>query len=386
MHGIIGSVKIVIASQAFKESLSAEDAAEAIAEGVRRVVPDAEMVLLPVADGGDDTLATLLKASGGKLVACQVTGPLGEPVQSAWGVLGDGQTAVVEAARACGLALTPEEGRNVLAATTFGVGQIIKAALDAGHTRIIIGVGGTATCDGGVGMAQALGARFLDAQGNELARGGGALLKLARIDLSTIDSRLRQCQVQVAVDVRNALCGPLGAAVTYGPQKGATPQMAEQLDQALARLDQVARYQLDLRMAHLPGAGAGGGLAFGLAAFLGASLLPGAELVCDAIGLDKALDGADYVITGEGRIDWQTAFDKAPSVVARHAAAKSVPVLGVAGSLGPGHEQLYALGFLDMLGIVRQDTSLQDAIMWAWPLLADVTERVLAAALAKASQ
>ena len=334
-------MRIVVAPQAFKESLSAREAAGAIARGVRRAFPSAEIVLLPVADGGDDTLETLVETTGGEYQEAQVTGPVGEQVRARWGVLGDGVTAVVEAAQACGMArIPPHYARDPSRTTTRGVGELVRHALDRGHRSIIVGVGGSATNDGGAGMAQALGVRLLDRRGREVGPGGAALAELESIDPSGRDPRIAEATVTVAVDVSNPLCGPQGAAATYGPQKGATPEMVELLDGALARMADVVLRDLGLEVRDLSGAGAAGGMGAGLVAFLGAELRPGADLVCEAVELERHVEGADLVIVGEGRLDWQTAFNKAPFAVARRARLRGVPVLALVGSLGPGHEKL----------------------------------------------
>ena len=362
-------MRIVVAPQAFKESLSARDAAEAIARGVRRVLPSADIALLPVADGGDDTLATLVDTTGGEYRDAQVTGPLGVQVRARWGVLGDGVTAVVEAAEACGLArMPPRHPRDPSRTTTRGVGELMRHALDRGHRRIIVGVGGSATNDGGAGMAQALGVRLLDREGRDLGPGGASLAELASIDASGRDPRLAEATVTVAVDVSNPLCGPQGAAATYGPQKGATPEMVELLDAALARMADVVQRDLGLDVRDLPGAGAAGGMGAGLVAFAGAELRPGADLVCEAVDLERHVQGADLVIVGEGRLDWQTAFNKAPFAVARRAQRHGVPVLALVGSLGPGHEKLATHGLDRVRAISPPDMPLAEALASA-PLL-----------------
>ncbi|MSQ12924.1 MAG: glycerate kinase [Dehalococcoidia bacterium] len=375
-------MKVLIAPNAFKGTLAAAAAADAMAEGVARAFPDAQVVKAPVADGGDGTLDVLVRATYGHLVATVATGPLGRKVQASWGVLGPPSqgAAMVESAQACGRALLRDDELDPFAATSRGVGEMVRAALDAGHRRIIVGVGGTATNDGGAGVAQALGARLLDAAGNELPPGGGALARLARIDLRGLDSRVASCELTVAADVTNPLCSPMGAAQTYGrqkfPQEMPPPGALEQLDQALARLDHVIRVQLGRSVGHLPGAGAGGGLGAGLLAFLGARIVSGAELVCDLVGIDAALDGADLVLTGEGRLDWQTAFGKAPGVVARRAAVREVPVIGVGGSLGSGYERLYGAGFARLGAIVQGSVTVEEALRNPAGLLAEATERV----------
>jgi glycerate kinase len=370
-------LKIIVAPGAFKGSLTASEAAQAIAQGVRRVFPSAGTVLLPVADGGDGTLEALVEATGGAYRRAQVSGPLREPVEALWGVLGDKDTAVIETARVCGLVLVPPARRDPRTTTTRGVGQLLRHAMDGGYRRFIVGMGGSATNDGGAGAAQGLGLRLLDAGGHDLPPGGAALLRLARIDASRLDPRISQSQITAATDVSNPLCGPLGAALVYGPQKGATPEVAELLDQALAHLAGVIRSDLGMDVTEMPRGGAAGGLGAGLAAFLGAKLEPGAELVCRALGLEARLHGADLVIVGEGRLDAQTAFDKAPAVVARHAAARGIPVLAVAGSLGPGHEALRQHGITHMAAVVSANVTLEHAMSDAARLLAEATERAL---------
>ncbi|MBI2935742.1 MAG: glycerate kinase, partial [Chloroflexi bacterium] len=256
---MLQTMRVLIAPQAFKGSLTALEAAQAVAEGARRALPRAELLLLPVADGGDGTLEVLMRSREGRAFSAEVTGPLGQPVTARWGVLGDGVTAVIESAQACGLLLVPPSQRNPEATTTYGVGQLMRHALDAGYRRLVIGVGGTATNDGGVGLAQALGVHFLDDRGRELRRGGVALQELATIDTTGLDPRVRQSEVQAAVDVANPLCGLQGTAVTYAPQKGASPGMVELLDRALAHLAEAVRRQLHREVADLPGARAGGG-------------------------------------------------------------------------------------------------------------------------------
>ena len=295
-------MRIVIAPQGFKGTLSGIEAASAMAEGVRRVAPDAEVVLRPVADGGHGTLDTLLEATGGTAYSAQVTGPMGRQVDARWGLLGDGATVVVEMAQASGLTLVPEAMRDPMIATTYGTGQLIETALAAGHRRLLIGVGGSATSDGGAGAAQALGVRLLDAQGHDIPFGAAGLLQLANIDLSTLNPLAADSRFQVATDVSHPLCGPHGAAMVYGPQKGAQPAQLPLLDAALSRLADVVQQEIGADIRDLPGAGAAGGLAAGLVAFLGAELAWGIELVCDAIHFDDTLQGARLVLTGEGRL------------------------------------------------------------------------------------
>ncbi|MBI4312130.1 MAG: glycerate kinase [Chloroflexi bacterium] len=383
-------MRIVICPQAFKGGLRGMEAARAIATGLRRVFPSAEFVLLPVADGGDGTLEALVPAvlfpttlpsplagegQDGGLHATSVTGPLGEPVQAPWGVMAGGSTAVIELARASGLALLPPERRDPLRATTFGTGQLILTALDAGYRRIIVGLGGSATNDGGEGIARALGARFLDAAGLDLPPGGAALARLARIDLSRLDPRVKEIRILAATDVANPLCGPEGASETYGPQKGATPDMVRALDAALRRFGEVIEEELGVDVLTRPRMGAAGGAGAGLFALLGAEIGSGADIVCDALGVDAALEGAALAVVGEGRLDWQTAYDKAPIAVARRARAKGVPVIAVAGSLGPGYEALLGQGIALAEAATPAGMPLAEAMARAAELVADAAER-----------
>jgi glycerate kinase len=335
-------MRVVIAPQEYKGTLTAAEAAAAMAQGVRRVFPDSEVVLLPLADGGPGTVAAIVAAAGGSIRATAVTGPLGGKVSAEWGLLDDG-TAVIEMAAAAGLLLAPERDRNPRIATTFGVGELVRAALDEGCQRIIVGLGGSATNDGGAGMAQALGVRLLDAQGVELPPGGAALASLDRIDASGIDARVSGVDVLGATDVRNPLCGPEGASIVYGPQKGATPDMARELDAALRCYAGVIERDLGVSVTDVPGAGAAGGLGAGLITFLGATIRPGIDIVGEVVRLVERIRGADLVLTGEGRLDGQTAFGKTVAGVARIAAAEGVPVIVVPGSLGDGWESVLPL-------------------------------------------
>jgi glycerate 2-kinase len=311
---------------------------------VRRVHPDAEVVELPVADGGDGTVEALVTAGHGTYRWTNVEGPLGDPVVAQYGLIDGGRTAVVELASASGYELITAARRDPRITSTYGFGQLLDAAREAGAARIIAGIGGSATNDGGAGMAQALGCRLTDVGGVEIARGGEALLRLENIDASGLDPGWRSVAVKVATDVTNPLTGPEGASHVYGPQKGADPATAALLDQALAHFAKVVERDLHRSVADIPGAGAAGGVGAGLIAFLGAELLPGAALIVDAAGLPAALEGANLVITGEGRIDGQTAYGKAPGEVARRAHEAGVPVLFVAGTRAPGWDRLEGLG------------------------------------------
>lgn len=337
-------LKIIVAPNAFKGTLTAPQAAAAIARGVREVFPDAEIVEVPVADGGDGTAEALVTALHGEFRSAPVEGPLGDPVEARFGLVAAGRTAVVELASSSGLALIPPSRRDPMHATTYGFGQLLRASRNAGVAAVIAGIGGSATNDGGAGMAQALGYRLLDGSGHELERGGAALARLQSIDPSGFDHAWSAIVVRVACDVTNPLTGPLGASAVYGPQKGADPEMVRRLDAALARFSDVIERDLGTKVSDVPGAGAAGGTGAGLIAFLAAELVPGAPLVVEAAGFDEHLKGASLVITGEGRADEQTAYGKAPGEVARRAHAAGVPVLLLAGSKGPGWEALNSLG------------------------------------------
>jgi glycerate kinase len=337
-------MKVVVAPNAFKGTLTAPQAASAIARGVREVFPDADVAEVPVADGGDGTVEALVSARRGEFRSARVDGPLGDPVEARYGLIDSGRTAVVELAAASGLTLIPPEWRDPRRTSTYGFGQLLEVARKDGGSRIIAGIGGSATNDGGAGMAQALGYRLLDGVGRELERGGAALARLERIDASGFDPAWKALRVRVACDVTNPLTGARGASAVYGPQKGADAAAVEELDAALARLADVIERDLGKRVADLPGAGAAGGTGAGLVAFLDATLEPGAPLVVGATGFDAHLPGAALVFTGEGQADEQTAYGKAPGEVARRAAAAGIPVVLIAGSKGPGWEALNGLG------------------------------------------
>jgi glycerate kinase len=370
-------MRIIIAPNAFKGSLTALRAAEAVREGILRVLPDAETVLMPIADGGDGTMDVLVQSTGGQFVECDVTAALGETIRAAFGVLGDKQTAVIEMAAASGLRLVPEEKRNPLLTTTYGTGELIRAALDFGCRKLIIGIGGSATVDGGAGMAQALGVELLDTRGKEIARGGGALTQLAHINISSLDSRIQETEIIAACDVDNPLTGEQGAARIFGPQKGATPEMVEQLETSLAYFAAVIARDVGKNVLSLKGGGAAGGLAAGLAAFLNARLQPGVELVLDTLHIDEQLKSADLLITGEGKIDGQTAQGKAPIGVAKRAKRYNVPVIALAGGLGEDAAAVYEHGIDALLPIVARPMPLDDAMQNAYPLIADAAERAM---------
>jgi len=384
-------MKVCIAPDSFKESLTAREAAEAIAAGVMRAAPDCEIVCVPMADGGEGTVAAMVDATAGELRSVRVTGPLQETVDAEFGILGcsekftpvDSMTAVIEMAAASGLALVPEHLRNPLKTTTRGTGELIRAALDAGAKTIIIGIGGSATIDGGAGMAQALGARLLDSSGNEIGAGGGALEKLASIDISALDKRLAGVRIEVACDVDSPLTGQRGAAPVYGPQKGATPQMVEQLARNLERLAQIIKRDIRIDIADMPGGGAAGGLGAGLAAFLGAKLMPGIDIVIRRVKLEEKMQNSQLVFTGEGRIDSQTPRGKVPAGVARTAAKLGIPAIALAGSIDYASVTAQDIGVSAMFGILDRPATLSDARARTRELLAQTAEQVLRALCAK---
>jgi glycerate 2-kinase len=362
-------MKVIVAPNAFKGSLSATQAAIAIARGVKEVFPDAEVVEIPVADGGEGTVEALVAAHRGTYEWVNVEGPLGDPVLASYGLLDGGKTAAVELASASGYVLVTPAMRDPRKTSTYGFGQLLEAARKAGAKKIIAGIGSSATNDGGAGMAQALGYHFLDAAGRELPRGGAALIRLERIDDSNVNPGWRSVQVQVACDVTNPLIGPEGASAVYGPQKGADPITVRMLDRALAHLADVIEHQLGKRVADIPGAGAAGGTGAGLIAFLDAKLISGAALVVDASGFQGALSGAQLVITGEGRADNQTAYGKAPGEVARRAQAAGVPAVLIAGTTGAGWETLLTKGFSSVTTLGQEGDNLQDLMHDAGPAL-----------------
>lgn len=368
-------MRIVIAPQGFKGSLDAPEVAEAIGRGVRQVFHNAELVLLPVADGGEGTVRALVLSSGGQTVTTRVLGPLGPPVNATWGLLGGGDVAVIEMAAASGLPLLRREERNPMRATSFGTGELIRHALDHGVRKIIIGIGGSATNDGGAGMAQALGARLLDAEGQELAHGGGPLKYLDRIDTYGLDPRLKSVQVQVACDVNNPLTGPSGASHVYGPQKGADAEMVRELDASLERYAEILKRDLGKHVGDVPGAGAAGGLGAALLAFLDAELCQGVDIVFDAIQLDKHLEGADLVFTGEGRMDSQDVYGKAPMEVAKHAHRLGIPSVAVVGSTGRDYKVVFDHGLDAVIGTVNRPMPLDRAIAESGRLITEAAMR-----------
>ncbi|GLH63973.1 glycerate kinase [Parageobacillus sp. G301] len=355
-------MKVIIAPDSFKESLSALEVANAIEKGFRDIFPEAEYVKIPMADGGEGTVQSLVDATGGRIVKTEVTGPLGDRVQAFFGMLGDGKTAVIEMAAASGLHLVPSEKRNPLVTTTRGTGELILAALDEGAEHIIIGIGGSATNDGGAGMIQALGGRLLNRHGQEIGPGGGSLSELADIDLSGLDQRLKCVKIEVACDVDNPLTGPKGASAVFGPQKGATPEMVVTLDKNLHHYADVIERVLGKQVKDIPGAGAAGGLGAGLLAFLDAKLKRGVEIVLETVNFHERIQGASLVITGEGRIDGQTIFGKTPIGVAKAAKQYNIPVIAIAGSVSDDSDVVRSHGIDALYSIVPGIIPLEKAL------------------------
>lgn len=369
-------MNILIAPDSFKDCMKAMDVAEALAIGLRKVIPDAEIRMLPMADGGEGTVESLIDALGGQIRSVGVYDPLMRKIPSFYGVSGDKSTAVIEMASASGLELLDQAERNPWITSTYGTGELILDALDQGCRKILLGIGGSATNDGGCGMAEALGVRFLDERGNPLPPGGGSLAGLKDLRMEDLDPRISECEIRVACDVTNPLTGPAGASFVYGPQKGADKKMVERLDQNLTHLAHLISEKLDLKVDQVPGAGAAGGLGAGLMAFLGARLVKGFDMVAEAVSLEKSIQWADLVITGEGRMDAQTRFGKTPMGVAKMAEIHGKPVIGVAGSLEEDATELYEEGFTLLLPIQEKPLNLAAAIDQAPLLLERSGERI----------
>ncbi|HET8569532.1 MAG TPA: glycerate kinase [Candidatus Limnocylindria bacterium] len=368
-------MRVLIAPQSFKGSLDAVAVAAAIARGIRAVWRDAECDELPLADGGEGTVRALVRATGGELRRTRVHDPLGREIDAEWGLLGDRRTAVVEMAAASGLPLLRPEERDPRVTSTRGTGELILAAAASGAERIVVGIGGSATNDGGAGMARAFGYRLLDRDGKELPEGGAALARLARVEGQT-DPRLVRPAIEVASDVTNPLLGPAGASAVYGPQKGATPEMVRELDAALERFADAVERFVGRNVRDVPGAGAAGGLGAGLIAFLDARLRSGAELVLETGKFAERVRRADLVVTGEGRMDAQSAFGKLTQAVTKAAAAAGVPVVAVVGGLAPGHEALFASGLRAIEVVTDRPMTLEDAMRDADALVARAAERL----------
>ena len=326
-------MKVVIAIDSLKGSLSSMEAGTAIKDGILAAKPDAEVIVKPLADGGEGTTDALIEGMNGERIDLTVTGPMHTPVDAYYGYLKDTNTAVMEMASAAGITLVPDSEKNPLLATSYGVGEMINDAIQRGCRNFIIGIGGSVTNDGGIGMLKALGVRFLDENDEDAGEGGQALAKVARIDVSGMNPLLKECHIQVACDVNNPLCGENGSTYVYGPQKGVTEDMKKTLDEAMAHFARVTSETLENDYMNTPGAGAAGGLGYAFLAYTGAALTPGIELILDAVGLEEELSGADVVVTGEGRLDFQTAMGKAPVGVAKLAKKYNAKVIAFAGSV-----------------------------------------------------
>lgn len=366
-------MRVLIVPQELKGSLTAAEAAAAIAAGLRRALPNAELANLPLADGGPGTLEALVAARDGETRSVTVAGPLGEPVRARYGVIGD--TAVIETAEACGLVLLKPDQLDPARASTYGAGELARAALDFGLRRFLLGIGGSATNDGGAGLAQALGFHLLDAQGEELVRGAAPLAQLDHIDAATADPRLHECSFEVAVDVQNPLCGPNGATAVYGAQKGVRSDQVQALDAALHRLGDVIERDLGVKVLDLPGGGAAGGLGAGLAGFLCARLRPGFAIVAEAVDLERKIAAADLVVSGEGRLDSQTPFGKTVAGVAGLAKRRGVPVVALVGGIAPDFDPGSIKGLTAAFAITPRPMTLDEAQQHAAELLAGLAER-----------
>ncbi len=369
-------MKIIAAPNAFKESLSGSEAAEAIKEGVLKACPGCEVICIPVADGGDGLAEIITEALGGKEHEVVVHGPLMEKRSASFGYVEQSRVAIVEMACASGLALLANKQKDPTKTTTYGTGELILAALDKGATRIIIGLGGSATCDGGIGMASALGYRFLDDKGNDVQPVGNSLLSIHSIDTSQVDPRIHNTRFEGVCDVSNVLTGRSGASYVYSPQKGADSEQVKVLDEGLVNLAKVIQHQLGLAVDDLVGGGAAGGLGAGLYCFLNAQLQKGIDLVMDLIKLEDTLQDAELVITGEGQIDYQTKFNKAPAGVARLAKRHNIPCIAVCGSIGDRIEELYDVGFTSVFSICSGPMSLDSAMNKSYGLLVAQVEQV----------
>lgn len=369
-------MKILIAPDSFKGSATSRMAAEAIGKGVHIVFPDANLIKIPVADGGEGTVEALTDSMHGEIISKRVKGPLGEAVDAEYGIL-PGEVAVIEMASASGLPLVPDNKRNPLITSTYGTGQLILDALNRGCKEIILGIGGSATNDGGTGMARALGYQFLDSSGNELAEGGGSLVNLAEIDDSEVDDSIFETKFFIACDVTNPLTGLEGASHIYGAQKGASPKDIEVLDGALGKLAAVVSNKYGRVNENIPGAGAAGGLGFGLMEFCSGELKSGIEIILDLINFDDYLEGVDLVISGEGRIDGQSVYGKVPVGIAGRAKKKDIPVLVIVGDIGPKVEAVYDHGIDAVMSSVNKAMSLEEAMSRSYELLIDSSARAM---------
>ena len=370
-------MKIVIAPDSFKESLSAKQVAHSIAKGIEKVIPKAEIVQIPVSDGGEGLLDALIEPLGGKIISAKVKDPLCRDIHAAFGILEDKYTGIIEMATASGLELLTESEKNPLITSTFGTGQLIKEALDRGCSKIIIGLGGSATNDGGIGMIKALGGKFLNIEGEEIGDGGGALDKLYSIDLSNFDQRIGECEIIAACDVSNPLTGIKGASLVYGAQKGGNPKQLEQLDRNLLHYASIIRSSIGIDIDTPAGAGAAGGLGGTLLGFFNAKLISGIDLIIESLELERHVKDADLVITGEGKIDSQTLHGKTVLGVAAIAKKYNVPVIAIAGKVGDGIDEIYDLGVTSIYSIIDQPMKLEEAMEQADNLIRSCIENIM---------
>lgn len=366
----------VLAPDSFKGSLTAKEVCSAMESGIKKALPSAECISVPMADGGEGTVQSLVDATGGRIYELEVVGPLGDPVKSFYGIMGDEKTAVIEMASASGLHFVDEVTKNPLITTTYGTGQLVKACLDKGVEKIILGIGGSATNDGGAGFAQALGVSLKDKKGHELSFGGAALSQLHTIDVSGLDARLKDIRIEVASDVSNPLCGENGASYVFGPQKGATSEIIRILDDALRHYSAIIKEQLGKDVAQTPGAGAAGGLGAGLLVFTNAQMRRGVDIIIEYTNLHEIIKKADYVFTGEGGIDFQTEFGKTPYGVAQVAKSENKKIIAIAGYLGKGIDSLYDM-FDAIFGIMPGVMTMPEAIKTATKNIERTTENII---------
>ncbi len=370
-------MRILIAPDSFKECLTATEVAKNIALGILQVMPEATITCIPIADGGEGTVEAITTATNGKIIPIDTLDALMRPISSFYGITGDGKTAIIEMAAASGLGLIKTSERNPLKTSTFGTGMLIKSVMEKGYTSIILGIGGSATNDGGMGMARALGYRFLNKQNQEIGEGGGSLYSLAFIDSSKVDPLLKNTVITVACDVTNPLCGPNGASAIYGPQKSASPEMVKILDENLMHFSKIIIEQLGKDIANIPGAGAAGGLGAGMLAFTNASLSPGFEIVKTITNLEKHIQQADLIFTAEGKIDYQTQFGKTPFGVAQLAFKYQKPVIALCGIIGQGANILYEKGISSIFAIADKPMSVEESVRNAAVLLQNTSERII---------
>ena len=366
--------KILIAPDGFKESLTAIEVANSMKVGVKKVWPESDIVLMPVADGGDGTMQTIISQSNGIIHTSKVTDPIGRKILADWGGIPEKNTAVIEVAKSSGLELLSLKERNALITTTRGVGVLIKVEMDNGYKKMIIGVGGSATNDGGSGMLMELGIKFRKLNGEDIIDGGIGLKELDSIDIKGIDKRISECSITIACDVNNPLCGNRGASAVFGPQKGATPVMVEELDNALRKYASIIKKDIGIDILDYPGSGASGGLGAAFMAFFGAKLRLGSDIVLDLLDINSALENTDLVIVGEGQFDRSTIFNKAPISVAHRAKINRIPVIGIAGSLGAGFSEIHNHGIDSMFSLVNRPMSMNDAVSNSKRLIEIATE------------